>query len=206
MHLQYVGSKPIVSAKGISFDKTKPDHYTFLTAAIEFLDALESQKDGEKDIDLRGLEIKEYNSSELFDMLEKYCTNLEDIFDAREEKTDAFIEKYISDIKENERLTNIEKEAWIGNVQIMRNYYMQYITNESAYECALHLLADKLHQHHIETIHFPIGRNHGLLLNNLDGILRDHKPPYDVTLTIEEDNDGKVIGILNMNRNSSHKD
>ncbi len=48
MELKYVGAKPAVSARGVSFDQTKPDRYTFLNAAVELLEVLSIEvKDGE---------------------------------------------------------------------------------------------------------------------------------------------------------------
>jgi len=81
----------------------------------------------------------------------------------------------------------------------MRDYYLQYVTNESAYQCALNALADKIHNAHIEEITVPLGRNHGLVLSHLIDVLRDHKPPYDATFSVEE-KDGILTGKLDMNR------
>jgi len=111
------------------------------------------------------------------------------------------IEKYISRVKENDTITADERRAWLGNIEIMRDYYLQYITNESAYQCALDALADKIHQSHIEEVTFPLGRNHGLVLSHLVDVLRDHRPPYDATLSIET-KDGETFGKLDMNRSA----
>jgi hypothetical protein len=81
----------------------------------------------------------------------------------------------------------------------MRDYYLQYITNEAAYQCALNALADKIHDSHIDEITFPLGRNHGLVLSHLVDVLRDYRPPYDTTLSVEEKN-GEAVGKLDMNR------
>ena len=40
MELKYVGPMPVVSDRGIGFDQTKPDKFTFLNAAVELLEAL----------------------------------------------------------------------------------------------------------------------------------------------------------------------
>jgi hypothetical protein len=144
MELKYVGAKPKVSGKGVTFDQTKPDRYTFLTAAVELLEALS--------------------------------------FEVTEDTVGAD-----------------ERRAWLGNIEIMRDYYLQYITNESAYQCALDALADKIHQSHIEEVTFPLGRNHGLVLSHLVDVLRDHRPPYDATLSFET-KEGETFGKLDMNR------
>lgn len=199
MELKYVGAKPKVSGKGVSFDQSKPDKYTFLTAAVELLEAFESEAPKENIVNVHNVRTKEYSSRELLELLTKHCADLQSVFDSREEKTNTLIETYLDSIKKNEQISADERRAWIGNINIMRDYYLQYITNESAYECALHALADKIHAQHIDAIHFPIGRNHGLVLSHLVDILRDHKPPYDATLSAEI-KDGEAHGILNMNR------
>ena len=199
MKLKYVGAKPSVSAKGVTFDQTKPDRYTFLNAAVELLEALSFEPTENKKIYLYNTSGKEYSGSELLDLLKKHCANPQEAFDSLQEKTNALIEKYTKQVEENERLSPDGRRAWLGNIEIMRDYYLQYVTNESAYQCALNALADKIHESHIEYITFPMGRNHGLVVSHLIDVLRDHKPPYDVTLSAES-KDGETVGKLDMNR------
>ena len=197
--IKYVGAKPKVSGKGVTFDQGKPDRYTFLNAAVELLEALSFEAKKDKKIYLYDVKKKEYNSRKLTELLKKHCGDLDAIFSAREEKTNALIKKYTKKVKNNDKLSKDEREAWLGNIAIMRDYYLQYVTNESAYECALKALAKKIHKSHIETITFPIGRNHGLVLSHLVDVLRDNKPPYDATLSVK-DNNGVAVGELDMNR------
>ncbi len=201
MKLKYVGAKPRVTGKGVTFDQTKPDRYTFLNAAVELLEALSFEPTENKQIYLYNISGKELNGAELIELLKKHCANPQEAFDDLQEKTNALIEKYTSRVKENNTLSADERRAWLGNIEIMRDYYLQYITNESAYECALNALADKIHTLHIEELTVPLGRNHGLVLSHLVDVLRDHKPPYDATLKIES-KDGKALGKLDMNRHT----
>ena len=199
MELKYVGAKPSVSAKGITFDQTKPDRYTFLNAAVELLEALSFESTEDKKLYLYNVSGKELNGRELVDMLSKHCANPQEAFDSVQEKTNVLIEKYTKRVEENDRLLVDERRAWLGNIELMRDYYLQYITNESAYHCALNALVDKIHESHIEEVTFPIGRNYGLVLSHLVDVLRDYKPPYDALLSFEE-KDGETVGKLNMNR------
>ena len=199
MELKYVGAKPKVSGRGVTFDQTKPDRYTFLTAAVELLEALSFEVTEDKKIYLYNVSGKEYSGRELVELLKKHCANPEEAFANLQEKTNALIEKYVSRVKENDTISADERRAWLGNIDIMRDYYLQYITNESAYQCALNALADKIHKSHIEEGTFPLGRNHGLVLSHLVDVLRDHKPPYDASLSIEA-KDGEPFGKLDMNR------
>jgi len=199
MELKYVGARPTVSQRGVNFDQTKPDKYTFLGAAVELLDALSFKDNGNKSLHLYHVDPKEYNSSELLDALKKHCKNIEVIFETREEKTNVLVDTYRKKVKENERLSSDERVAWLGNIDIMRDYYLQYITNESAYDCALNALADKIHSSHIEEITFSLGRNYGLVISHLIDVLKDHKPPYDASLHFIEQ-DGVTVGKLDMNK------
>ena len=197
MELKYVGAKPAVSARGVTFDQTKPDRYTFLNAAVELLEALSFEPTEDKKVYLYDISEKERSGEELVTLLKKHCANPQEAFDSLQEKTNALIERYTNQVKENERLSTDERRAWLGNIEIMHDYYLQYVTNESAYQCALNALADKIHKSHIEEVAFPIGRNHGLVMSHLVDVLRDHKPPYDASMSMIV-KDGETVGMLNM--------
>ncbi len=199
MQLKYVGAKPSVSAKGVSFDQSKPDRYTFLNAAVELLEALDSAEIVERKVDLRGMEPKIYRPDELLDLLKKYCKNVNEIFENREEKTNELIDKYRLRVKNNVNITEDERRAWLGNIDIMRDYYLQYVTNENAYECALNGLADKIHELHINEIIFSLGNNYGLVFSHIIPVLTDHKPPYDAEF-IWEQRDNETVGKIDMHR------
>ena len=199
MQLKYVGAKPNVSVRGVSFDQTKPDRYTFLNAALELLEALETAEVKERIVDLTGMEEKIYRSDEMLTLLKKYCTDFDAIFETRESKTKALIDKYTLGVKNNTKLNEDERRAWIGNIEIMRDYYLQYVTNESAYECALNALADKIHTAHINEILFLLGNNYALVFGHLLPVLTDHTPPYDAEVLMLRE-DSKTIGKLDMHR------
>ncbi len=199
MKLTYVGAKPKVSGRGVTFDQTKPDKYTFLNAVIELLEALKLDELVDKSVHLESIAHKDYTGVELVDMLSKHCKNPEEAFATCQEDTNALIEKYTNRVKNNSDISSDEKTAWLGNINYMRDYFLQYVTNESAYKYALHALADKIGKSHIDHIVFPMGRNYGLVTSHLIDILRDHKPAFDATLEIYM-KDGVAMGKLDMNR------
>jgi len=197
--LKYVGAKPKVSQKGVSFDISKPDSYTFLSAAIELLETLDFTATEGKEVNLHEIRSREYNGRELIELVSKYCENIDAIFDEGQAGTEALVSEYRKKVEGNTNLSHDEKQAWLGNIDIMHDYYLQYMTNERAYRCLLHVLADKIHENHIETVTVPLGRNYGLVLGDLVDVLRDHKPPYDATMHIEEKG-GIGYAVLDMNR------
>jgi len=197
--LKYVGAKPRVSQKGVRFDPSEPDSYTFLSAAVELLETLDFSPTEEKTVNLHEMRESEYSGKTLLEFLDKYCDDVDAIFEEGQEHTAALIAEYRAKVASNTRLTADEKQAWLGNIDIMSNYYLQYTTNERAYQCILNVLADKIHENHIEYITVPLGRNYGLVLSHLVQVLQDHKPPYDASMRIEEKH-GIGYATLEMNR------
>lgn len=198
MKLEYVGARPIISKSGVCFDETKPDKYTFLTPLIDILDALELEEKGKNIIDIRDMVIHEFHKNELMSSVEKYCPNLKDFFDKKEEKANKRIDKFIEDNKKYRDLNHNEEIALFGNIKIMRNYYIHYTLNETVYNHLLHILADKIYKLQFNTLIFPIGINHGLVLSHLVQILEEHKPSYNAKIQVEEE-DQRLMGKMNIN-------
>jgi len=197
--LKYVGSKPRVSQKGVSFDPSEPDSYTFLSAAAELLDGIDFKPKEGKEIYMHNIPAREYDGKQLVAFLETHCDDVDAIFDGGQKDTEKLIAEYREKVEKNTNLTQDEKRAWLGNIDIMHDYYQQYMTNERAYRCLLNVLADRIHENHIEYITVPLGRNYGLVFADLAEVLQDHKPPYDATMRIEE-KEGLGYVTLDMNR------
>jgi len=197
MELKYVGAKPIVSQHGVTFDQNRPDKYTFINSAIELLEALNRDINDDEVIELKSFKYEELNGKQLLEKLELYCKDIDEVFATREALTEELIDRYKSSVENNSNLTNDEKMAWLGNIRLMKDYYLQYITNENAYNAILNALADAITSKHIKEILFPIGRNYALVLGHLADTLIDHKPPVDAKMTFE-DKDGEAIGKLSL--------
>jgi hypothetical protein len=189
MKLKYVGAMPVVSNKGVGFDETKPDKYTFLNAAIELLEAL-SYGPTETTKHLYNVSGKEYSGDELVDLLTKYCTNLDKEMKQSEEKAEHLVENLIERVHENKLISEDGRKAWLNNIDLMKEYYYQYVTNESAYRCTLEALGQEIHDGRIEEVTFPMFRNYGLVLHDLDYVMQHRKSPIDSNLTVETGRDG----------------
>jgi hypothetical protein len=185
MKLKYVGAMPIVSDKGVGFDETKPDKYTFLHAAVELLEALSFGPSTQTD-HLYNAPGKEYNSSELMDLLKKHCPDLDSVFATREKQVDDFKIDLIKRVNENKLLSEDGRSAWLNNIELMTDYFYQYITNETAYKCALNALGQEIHDSRIEKIIIPMFRNYGMVLNDVLKVIENRKPPIDATFSVEE--------------------
>jgi len=194
MQLKYVGALPNVSGKGVTFDQTHPDRYTYLNAAVELLEAL-SYGQTEETEHVYNTSGREYSADELLELLKKHCRNLDEVFATREATTDELIERLIARVDANTTIPEAEREAWLKNIDMMRDYYLQYVTNESAYRCALEALADEIHDAKVQKLTIPLMRNYGTVLHDLRYVLEHHRPPIDMESEVAEEN-GQPVGKI----------
>jgi len=189
MELKYVGAMPVVSEKGVSFDQSKQDKYTLLNAAVELLEALNFGAT-ETTQHLHMTKDREYSADELLSLLKKYCVNLDEIFLTRQADTDALKSDLIRRVNEHKNINEDDRKAWLNNIELMSDYYYQFVTNESAYKCALEVLGQEIHDARIQEVSFPMFRNYGLVLHDLNYVLRHRKSPIDSVLMIDTGKDG----------------
>ncbi len=201
MKLEYVGPKPIVDQHGVDFDKSEPDRYIFLYAVIELLEIIEEcvllpactiSDDGLVDISqAKGMYFAE---DELVGLVKKHCNdNIEYILETTKKRTQELIEKLQNHVKNNTSLEPDDKTAWLGNIDVMKDYYMQFVQNEVVYECLLEVLAEDIYQRKVKEIKFTIGKNYGFVFSYLQNVLSEHKPPLDAEMKMDVVH-GKTIG------------
>jgi uncharacterized protein YfbU (UPF0304 family) len=189
MRLYEVGPKPTVSPRGVNFDNTKPDRYIFLSPAIELMETLDFDNT-EASQNIHEVVKGGYRGIELEDKIKEYCPDIEVLIDDVEIKTQKLIDELKERVENNSNISYDEKRAWLGNIDTMRDYYLQYVANETVYKCLLKSMADRFVKSHIETITFPLRKNYGLVLQDLSYILREHRPPFDAEITVEKGDNG----------------
>ena len=192
MKLEYVGAMPQVSGKGIAFDKTRPDKYAYLNAAVELLEALD-YGETEETQHLYNLHPRDYDGEELLGLLEKHCENFDEAIAERDAKAEAFENELIERVKTNGTISEDEREAWLKNIAMMEAYYRQYATNEAAYEYALRAIADEIHRGRILRLTVPLTRNYGSVIHDLQYVLEHHKPPITMQTQVREEKGNIVL-------------
>ena len=194
MKLQYVGNMPIVSKNGVGFDPLQPDKYLYLHAVLELLEAL-SYGATEQTQHLYKTQHKDIKPSELLEGLKTYIKNLDEIYQTREAKAEHLVDELIQRVKENDSLTDDERRAWLNNIDIMKDYYLQYVTNKIVYEAALDALADEIAVAKVKKVTIPMFRNYGIVLKDLQGVLERRKSPIDSKMKVESTPEG-IVGTI----------
>ena len=196
MQLKYVGDLPIVSKGGVGFDHTQPDKYTYLQAAAELLEAL-SYSETETTQHLYNVENTTLSERDLYDLLHKHIEDMDALITFRDKKAEEYVNDLIERVESNDALIEDEKRAWLGNISLMKNYFVQYVTNKTAYEAALDALGDAIHEGKIKEITVPMFKNYAIVLNDLSGVLESRKAPIDSELEIKEEKE-KLIAVLSI--------
>jgi len=194
MELKYVGDMPIVSQNGVSFDHLQTDKYIYLHAVLELLEAL-SYGETETTQHLYKVEHKELNPTELLIRLKKYVKNLDEVYEQQEHKAKELVDDLIQRVQSNDSLTEDEKKAWLNNIAIMRDYYLQYVTNKSVYEAALEALANEVDEAKVQKVSIPMFRNYGIVLRDLQKVLENRKSPIDSSVVVSATPEG-IVGVM----------
>jgi hypothetical protein len=195
MQLKYVGDLPIVSKGGVGFDHTRPDKYTYLQAAAELLEAL-SYGETETTQHLYNVESKTHSEEDLYRLLNKHIKDMSSRVNFRNEKAQEYVNELIQRVESNDNLTYDEKRAWLGNIALMKNYFVQYIINQTVYEEALNALSDEIHMSNVKEITVPMFKNYAIVLNELSEVLEKRKAPIDSELEIKEEKEKLIAKLL----------
>jgi len=194
MQIKYVGPKPLISKTGISFDSQYDDRYTYLNITVQLLKALDHDYFDNKTYQY-AVESNRLRDDDIVDGLKTYCGDLEKAVQtsvAQEEKT---IKDELQRAKANKNISEIEREALMKNISIMKSYRLQYATNEKLYSCAIERLATHVKQDHIDYVVVPMFQRFAAVLHSVQDELSKQKFPIDTKMDIYEE-DGKLMAKM----------
>lgn len=186
MKLKYVGPKPIISEKGISFKDGKEDKYIYLVAAIQILEAIDKDYEKQKSYsyDVHG---KNYNEDDMQAKLLSYHPELEK---KMEEEISSY-EKHLDEELENlnihhSTLNEAEIEAFRNNLNLMRDYRIQRAKNKIFYMHCIETIVEVIKEDKIKDIETPFYEKFWHVLQTIEGELAEGRYGIDSNLKIIE--------------------
>lgn len=194
MQIKYVGPKPVISKSGIGFASEYDDRYTYLNILIQLLQALDNDYFENKTYQY-AIDSKRLNDNEIVAGLLHYCGNLDDVISRSIEEENAEIESELKRAKGDKTLSETEKDALVKNIEVMRNYRLQYATNDTLYNCAIRVLANQIKKEDLDYIIVPMFQRFAAILRSVQDELADQKFPIDITTHIYEE-DGKLMAKM----------
>jgi hypothetical protein len=199
MKLKYAGPKPMISEHGISFKDGKEDKYVYLSIAIQILQAID------QDAILNGQ--YEYNNTtqrlndeQMQEIIISYHPDLEATMKREIDSYLIHLDNEINDVKKSPIFSPIEKEAYIGNLKIMKEYKIQRAKNKIFYMHAIDTIVEVIKTRKIKKISTPFFEKFWHTLQTIQGHLATSKRGLKSDLKIVT-NDDIIYSILIIDNN-----
>ncbi len=190
--LHYVGPRVEISHRGISYKIAKEDKYVYLTSALEILKDIDNDYDKKPSYN-HHFDHKSLEEDNLHTVLQQHEYDVEECISEECKKYKQKIENKIAYIQSIPHLTNIDKEVWIKNIEMMKEYKIQRAMNKMYYfhciDDIVHLIKNKK----IKEITVPFNKNFFHVLNTIKGTLITGKPSLDAKVIRHYDKDENMI-------------
>ena len=193
--LHYVGPRVEITNRGIVYKRSKEDKYIYLVAALEIL------KDIDNDYEKRPSYVHYFKNHALQEksmhtLLQQHEGDVEECISEECKKYKQKMQHEIERIKTLPYITDIDKEVWIKNIEIMKEYKMQRAMNKMYY---MHCIQDivKVIQHKkVKQITAPFNKDFFHVLNTLKGALITSKPSLDAKVIEKHDKNDNILVML----------
>jgi len=190
--VEYIGPRVEISNHGIIYRNDKEDKYVYLGSALEVL------KDIDNDYEEKASYIHQFTNIKLEDEnLHRTLMQYDDKFEAciTEEckKYKEKIDHQIAYVQTLSHLSNLDKEVWVRNIEIMRKYKMKRALNKMYY---MHCIQDIVHvikDKKIREISVPFNKNFFHVVNTVKGALITGKPSLEAKVIEEYNKEGNMI-------------
>ena len=185
MKLEYTGLKPIISEHGISFKDGKEDKFIYLSFAIDILNAIDHTYEQKKKYSHQ-IEHKNLNPDEILNILLTFHPDLENIMNEEINSYLIHLNNEEEEIKNRHNLSKIEKDTFVSNLKLMRNYKIQRAKNKIFYFHCIETIVETILKYKIKELDTPFNERFWHILQTVEGKLSNQK--ITSNLKIEEEN------------------
>lgn len=192
MKLEYAGLKPIISEHGITFKDGKEDKFKYLKYAAELLEAFDHEYKRKTNY-THELKEQRLTANEMLKLILKFHPNIESSMQTEINSYLKHLDEEENDVQNRSSLNELEKEAFINNLKIMREYKIQRARNKIFYFHCIETIVELIIEHEIKHIEVPFNERFWHVLQTLQGKLSEHKISSDISTT---KNDEALKAIL----------
>lgn len=129
-------------------------------------------------------------------IITSYDSNLEKI--AQKEAVDygLKLDEEVTDVENNSTLSEVEKQIWINNLNIMKEYRVQRAVNKIYYMHAIEFIANVIKREGIKEIDTPFFEKYWHVLQTIEGQFANTKTPISTELKVEPDKEGRLTARM----------
>ncbi len=196
LNVQYMGPRVEVSNRGVVYRKSKEDKYVYLMSALEILKNIDNDAERKK---LYGQHFESKAIEEvLHSILKCHESGVEEKVEEEECQYEQKMQHQIETIRNLPYLTDIDKEVWIKNIELVKGYRMQRAVNKRCYIHCIQNIIEVIKHNNIKEITTPFNRNFFHVLNSICGALITDKPSLDAKVLEDNDKDNNMIVKLSI--------
>ena len=195
MKIAYVGARPEISSHVVTFKTGKEDKYVYLSVAIEILKAIDSQEKDSKTYTYTG-DSRSLSDNEMLSTMLHYEPTLEESIKKEKESYEKHLDEEIEKTEHREHMDPLEKEIFINNYKIMKEYRLQRAVNKMYYMHAIKEIVDVIKREKIKEIDAPFQEKYWHVLQTIEGQISSLKSSIKTDLKIEQNKEGKFITKL----------
>lgn len=193
--VEYVGPRVEISNHGVTYRNSKEDKYIYIASALEILKDIDNDYE-KKPFYSHQCKNKPLIENDVHKILKRYEESVEECIteECRKYKLKRLHE--IEHILQIPHLTDIDKEIWIRNIDIMQDYRLQRAINKMYYMHIVQNIVQVIKHKHIKEIYVPFNKNFFHVLNTIKGSLITGKPSLEAKVTEEYNrNDNMVLKL-----------
>lgn len=190
--VEYVGPRVEISNHGIIYRYDKEDKYVYLGTALEVLQDIDNDYEEKPSFSHQIGTIK-LEDENLHSTLMQYEDRFESCISEECNRYKEKIDHQIEHVHTLTHLSELDKEVWVRNIEIMRNYKMKRALNKMYY---MHCIQDIVHvikDKKIREITVPFNKNFFHVMNTVKGALITGKPSLDAKALEEYNKEGNLI-------------
>jgi hypothetical protein len=175
MKFEYVGYRPVISHNGVTFKQGKDDKFIYLPYAYEILNALNHEYTTNKNKYSNSINLDNSNIDKLYKVVEIYFPEIEKSIEDKLKKYKEHLEEERENIISRPHLSDIEKNIFLSNLDLMKNYRINRAKNKIFYYFVIATIVEIIKEKRIKEIDIPYHNKFWHVLNTIQGVLSSEK-------------------------------
>ncbi|MCK5111311.1 MAG: hypothetical protein KAQ94_07300 [Arcobacteraceae bacterium] len=195
MTIKYAGPRAIISHHGIDFKDGKEDKYVYLMIGVQILQAIDKDY-GEHKSYSYNLETKRVDDDTMLDVIRFYEPGIDKKVEDEAFRYKEHISQEIEKVHENKILKDVEKDVWIKNIEVMKDYRIQRAVNKIYYMHCINNIRNIVKREDIKEIDTPFYEKYWHVLQTLQGTLEEGRYSKHTVLKVIKNEDGQMMAKL----------
>ncbi len=192
MKIKYAGPRPTISHHGIAFKDGKEDKYVYLMIGVQILKAIDKNYEEQKSYTY-DVQTKRVDDETMLETIRKYESSIDKEVQEELDTYSQHIDDEIEQVRQSHTIKDIEKEIWINNIKIMKNYRLQRAVNKIYYMHCINNIKKVIVRENIKELITPFFEKYWHTLQTIQGKLENGLHSRGTDLKVFKDNNSDMM-------------